>query len=133
MKTILVTGGSGFIGRNLCKKLSNSSDQLVVLSRSPKNAAKVLPNSVQIIDDLNQLTQSVDILINLAGAPIADKRWSMRRKAAITQSRIQTTQKLYEYFKDSEKPPSMVISGSAIGYYGGGGVINIFYQFDKKK
>jgi uncharacterized protein (TIGR01777 family) len=120
MKTILVTGGSGFIGRNLCKKLSNSSDQIVVLSRSPKNAAKVLPNSVQIIDDLNQLTQSVDILINLAGAPIADKRWSMKRKAAITQSRIQTTQKLYQYFKDSEKPPSMVISGSAIGYYGGG-------------
>jgi uncharacterized protein (TIGR01777 family) len=120
MKTILVTGGSGFIGRNLCKKLSNSSDQIVVLSRSPLKAAKVLPKSVQVIDDLTQLNQPVDILINLAGEPIADQRWSDKRKATIAQSRIQTTRKLYEYFKDTVKAPSIVISGSAIGYYGGG-------------
>jgi uncharacterized protein (TIGR01777 family) len=120
MKTILVTGGSGFIGRNLCQKLANSGNQLAVLSRSPIKAAKVLPNSVQVIDDLNQLNQPVDILINLAGEPIADQRWSDKRKATIAQSRIQTTRKLYEYFKDTVKAPSIVISGSAIGYYGGG-------------
>jgi uncharacterized protein (TIGR01777 family) len=120
MKTILVTGGSGFIGRNLCQKLANSGDQLAVLSRSPIKAAKVLPNSVQVIDDLNQLNQPVDILINLAGEPIADRRWSDKRKDTITQSRIQTTQKLYEHFKDAVKAPAIVISGSAIGYYGGG-------------
>ena len=120
METILVTGGSGFIGRNLCKKLAGSGDQLVVLSRNPKEAAKVLPNSVLIIDDLNQLNQSIDTLVNLAGESIADRRWSEKRKATISQSRIQTTQKLYEYFKHAVKPPSTVISGSAIGYYGGG-------------
>ena len=120
MKTILVTGGSGFIGRNLCKRLTGSAEKIIVLSRNPVNAAKVLPQSVEIISDLTQLKQSVDILINLAGEPIADKRWSEKRKATITQSRIQTTQALYQYFKQADIPPLIVISGSAIGYYGGG-------------
>jgi uncharacterized protein (TIGR01777 family) len=120
MKTILVTGGSGFIGRNLCRTMLTNDWQVIVHSRNPGKAAKILSSSVTLISDLNQLTQSVDILINLAGAPIADKRWSVKRKATISQSRIQTTQVLYDYFKQAEKPPCIVISGSAIGYYGGG-------------
>ena len=124
MRTILVTGGSGFIGRNLCNKVTSLCDRLIVLSRNPAKSAQVLPKSVQIISALKQLKQPVDILVNLAGEPIADRRWSEKRKAKITQSRIQTTQKLYEYFKQGAKPPSIVISGSAIGYYGGGLVNN---------
>jgi hypothetical protein len=124
MKTILVTGGSGFIGRNLCGRLASlveeQDHEVVVLSRSPIKAAKVLPSSVQVITDLTELCQPIDILINLAGEPIADRRWSDKRKAIIAQSRIQTTQALYEYFSGVNKPPSIVISGSAVGFYGGG-------------
>lgn len=120
MKTILVTGGSGFIGRNLCERLTGSAEKIIVLSRNPVNSAKVLPQSVEMISDLTQLNEPVGILINLAGEPIADKRWSEKRKATITQSRIQTTQALYQYFKQADMPPSIVISGSAVGYYGGG-------------
>lgn len=125
MRTILVTGGSGFIGRNLCERLAStveqhSAHQLIVLSRNPAKAAKVLPQSVQVISGLSQLNQPIDILINLAGEPIADRRWSDKRKATITESRIQTTQALYEFFKAADNPPSIIISGSAIGYYGGG-------------
>jgi uncharacterized protein (TIGR01777 family) len=124
MKTILVTGGSGFIGRNLCDRLASLVEEqdleVIVLSRSPIEAAKVLPSSVRVISDLTELSQPVDVLINLAGEPIADRRWSDKRKAIIAQSRIQTTQALYEYFAGVNKPPSIVISGSAVGYYGGG-------------
>lgn len=124
MKTILVTGGSGFIGRNLCDRLASLVDEqdleVIVLSRSPIEAAKVLPSSVRVIGYLTELCQPVDVLINLAGEPIADRRWSDKRKAIIAQSRIQTTQALYEYFAGVNKPPSIVISGSAVGYYGGG-------------
>ena len=120
MKTILVTGGSGFIGSQFCKKAATKDWQVKVLSRNPVKAAKVLPESVQAISDLTQINQPIDILINLAGEPIADRRWSDKRKATIIQSRIQTTQKLFEYFKHVDMPPSIVISGSAIGYYGGG-------------
>ena len=120
MKTILITGGSGFIGRNFCNKAASLCEQIIVLSRNPAKKAKILPKSVQIISDLNQLNQPVDIVLNLAGEPIADRRWSVKRKATISQSRIQTTQALYDYFKQAEKSPSIVISGSAIGYYGGG-------------
>ena len=120
MKTILVTGGSGFIGSQFCKKAATKDWQVIVLSRNPVKAANVLPESVQAISDLTQINQPIDILINLAGEPIADRRWSDKRKATIIQSRIQTTQKLFEYFKHIDMPPSVVISGSAIGYYGGG-------------
>lgn len=124
MKTILVTGGSGFIGRNLCGRLASLVEEhdleVIVLSRSPIEAAKVLPSSVRVIGYLTELCQPVDVLINLAGEPIADRRWSDKRKAIIAQSRIQTTQALYEYFAGVNKPPSIVISGSAVGYYGGG-------------
>ena len=120
MKTILVTGGSGFIGSQFCKKAATKDWQVKVLSRNPVKAANILPESVQAISDLTQINQPIDILINLAGEPIADRRWSDKRKATIIQSRIQTTQKLFEYFKHVDMPPSVVISGSAIGYYGGG-------------
>lgn len=124
MKTILVTGGSGFIGRNLCDRLASLVEEqdleVIVLSRGPIEAAKVLPSSVRVIGYLTELCQPVDVLINLAGEPIADRRWSDKRKAIIAQSRIQTTQALYEYFAGVNKPPSIVISGSAVGYYGGG-------------
>ena len=121
MKTVLVAGGSGFIGRQFCNRVASIGWQPIVYSRNPSAVAAKLPESVQIIDGLDQLqNQPVDSLVNLAGEPIADKRWSEKRKAKISQSRIETTQKLFEFFKGSNKAPSTVISGSAIGYYGGG-------------
>lgn len=120
MKTVLVTGGSGFIGRNFCRKFANADVQITVLSRNPATASTVLPKSVRLISDLKQLNQSVDILVNLAGEPIADGRWSAKCKSIITQSRVQVTEQLFEYFEQSANPPAIVISGSAVGFYGGG-------------
>ena len=123
MKTVLVTGGSGFIGRHLCLAAKNPDWQLLVLTRDSHNASKHLPNYVTLIDDLSQLDEypSVDILVNLAGQSLAEGRWTEKRKAQLLDSRIGTTDRLYKYFKNRDgQPPKVVISGSAIGFYGAG-------------
>ncbi|MFT5889723.1 MAG: hypothetical protein ACI9BO_002551, partial [Zhongshania sp.] len=66
-----------------------------------------------------------DVVINLAGEPIANKRWSDQQKTRILSSRINTTEKIFEYIKKSENKPFLFISSSAIGYYGVGRTDNI--------
>jgi len=115
---ILITGGTGFIGSELCSHLLTKRHTLVVKSRHPE----VVKGNMRGISSLNQLTaeESFDAVINLAGEPIADKRWSIAQKKRISQSRLNTTQELIEYFNAAAHKPSLFISGSAIGYYGVG-------------
>ena len=122
MKTVLISGGSGFIGSHLCRTLSDLGWHLLVLTRNRHQAAQKLPSDITLIDNLKQLDtySPVDILINLAGQSLADGRWSKSRKEQIINSRIGTTDALYNFFKLQTKPPEIVISGSAIGYYGAG-------------
>lgn len=114
---ILITGGTGFIGSALCARLlENDANKIVILSRYPD---KVKP-PIQAISDLNALKQTdrFDVVINLVGEPIANKRWSEKQKHQIVQSRIDTTEQLISYFKRAATKPKLFISGSAIGYYG---------------
>ncbi|EJN6827348.1 TIGR01777 family oxidoreductase [Vibrio cidicii] len=119
---ILLTGGTGFIGCELLKILSEH--QIVLLSRDT-NAAKLRLNFadrgnityLSHLDELHDLND-VDAVINLAGEPIADKRWSKSQKQIICQSRWQLTEKLVALIHASTKPPAVFISGSAVGYYG---------------
>jgi len=113
---ILITGGTGFIGSALCSRLLEKKYNIVVLSRHPEKIK--LP--IKAIADLSDLKGNdiFDVVINLAGEPIADKRWSDQQKHQILSSRIDTTEKLIAYFKTLEKKPNFFLSGSAIGYYG---------------
>lgn len=113
---ILITGGTGFIGSALCSRLLEDKHDIVVLSRHPEAVKTPMTG----ISDLEKLKSDVtfDIVINLAGEPIVDKRWSAQRKQLILSSRLDTTQKLITYFKTTENKPELLISGSAIGYYG---------------
>jgi uncharacterized protein (TIGR01777 family) len=123
VKTILITGGSGFIGRHLCHAAKNRNYTVVVLTRDRHKAAKRLPSYVSLIDDLSQLDAhpSVDILVNLACQSLAEGRWTEKRKAQLIDSRVGTTDKLYNYFKTCKaEAPQVVISGSAVGFYGAG-------------
>ena len=115
---ILMTGATGFIGSALCSRLLKDKHNIVVLSRHPEAVEAPLTG----ISDLKQLKSDAifDVVINLAGEPIADKRWSDRQKQRISSSRLDTTQKLIAYFKAVEYKPTLFISGSAIGYYGVG-------------
>jgi uncharacterized protein (TIGR01777 family) len=114
---ILITGGTGFIGSTLCSRLlEDKKHDVILLSRFPE---KVKPPFLSITN-LGQLEKGVviDIVINLAGESIANKRWTVQQKKRIISSRIDTTQKLIDYFKSIEHKPQLLINASAIGYYG---------------
>jgi len=113
---LLITGGTGFIGSVLCSRLLEDQHDITVLSRQPDAVKAPLKG----ISELEQLASDAtfDIVINLAGEPIADKRWSDKQKQRIINSRLDITQNLIHYFKTTLHKPKVFISGSAIGYYG---------------
>lgn len=117
---IFITGGTGFIGKALCRFLLDKGHELTVLSRKPKKVASLCGASVHAIANIDQLTasDSFDAIINLAGEGIADARWTAKRKQQLLDSRIKTTQQLIAYIDRADTKPSVLISGSAIGYYG---------------
>ena len=117
---ILITGGTGFIGQLFICHSEN--DQFTVVSRNPHKAKLQFTDCPQVteITQLESLTtlDSFDAVINLAGEPIIDKRWSPRQKDVIRTSRWHTTDHLVHCFENSQSPPDTFISGSAIGFYG---------------
>ena len=117
---ILITGATGLIGRRLTGRLVEQSHQITVLTRAPERAAKVLGSQVQLWETLDGKTSldGFDVVINLAGEPIADKRWTKDHKALLCESRWQLTEKLAQLINSSQTPPQVFISGSAVGYYG---------------
>lgn len=115
----LITGGTGLIGKALIAELSQNNVEITVLTRNPKQAKKSLGNHLHFIDELTSSDiENKDVVINLAGEPIADKRWTNAQKNKICQSRWHITQQLAELINKAEAPPSLFISGSAIGIYG---------------
>lgn len=120
---ILITGGTGFIGKALCKTLLSREHTLTVLSRRPKSVPSLCGERVAGIADLSELTPDAhfDAVINLAGEGIVDKRWTPARKQQLLDSRIGTTRRLIEFIATAEQKPGVLVSGSAIGYYGNRG------------
>lgn len=119
---ILLTGGTGLIGRQLCRHWLSQGHRLTVLSRAPEKVAKICGAGVRgvaLLEDLGQ--EPVDAIVNLAGAPIADRPWTSRRKALLWSSRITLTETLLAWMEQREHKPQVLISGSAIGWYGDGG------------
>lgn len=115
---ILITGGTGLLGRALCHNWENQH-QLTVLTRSAAKARSILPAKVLIEENIDNINfNQVDAVINLAGEPIAEKRWTSSQKDKICQSRWKLTAQLAGKIREADKPPHTFISGSAIGYYG---------------
>lgn len=117
---ILITGGTGFIGKPLCASLLKHGHLLTVLSRRPELVLKLCGDTVNAVDSLGTLTAEMhfDAIINLAGEGIADKRWSKQRKQQLLDSRIQTTNQMIAFISRAKQKPSVLVSGSAIGFYG---------------
>lgn len=117
---ILITGGTGLIGRYLVSRLLTLGHAVVVVTRSPDSARQRLDKRVELWPGLEQRSHlnDIDAVINLAGEPIADKRWTDAQKARLCDSRWQITQRLVALIKASDTPPAVLLSGSAAGYYG---------------
>ena len=92
---------------------------ITVLTRDIEKASSLLNKEITFIDELLLSNiENIDIVINLAGEPIAEKRWSQEQKYKICESRWDITEKLAHLISIANKPPSLFISGSAIGMYG---------------
>lgn len=115
---ILITGGSGFLGTALIKRLLQQNHHITVTSRAPEKFPIQHDNLTAIATDQFNKMEQVDIVINLAGAGIADKRWTDQRKQELLKSRLNTTQALIDWFKQLKVKPKQFLSGSAIGWYG---------------
>lgn len=119
----LITGGTGLIGSVICQQLQAAGHTVIVLSRNREKVHQRCGLSAVAITDLSEIghAEQVDIVINLAGEPIADARWSKQRKKALEQSRIELTETLVDWIAQREKKPLSLISGSAVGWYGNQG------------
>lgn len=119
-ENVLVTGATGFIGQLLVRALLANNQNVSVLSRNPKKAAWIFDGKVKCSENMSELpsSQKIDVIINLAGARILGWRWSEARKAYLTKSRIGITQSIVDWIANAEQKPRLLLSGSAIGYYG---------------
>ncbi|MDP2760980.1 MAG: epimerase [Sideroxyarcus sp.] len=117
---IFITGGTGLIGRALCRALRAEGHTLTVLSRRPETVAAKCGADVRAFASLDDWRpdQPFDAVINLAGEPIIDAWWSARRKQLLWDSRVTLTEELVRRIHAAEHKPAVLLSGSAVGYYG---------------
>ena len=122
---LVVTGGTGFIGQALCVSLSRRGHRVTVLTRNGRAASQLFGTLVTTVNwnghdpgVWEESLEGTDAVINLAGAPIADARWTDARKQLLTDSRVHLTQRLVEAISQRSSKPSILISASGIGYYG---------------
>ncbi|MED5239232.1 MAG: TIGR01777 family oxidoreductase [Pseudomonadota bacterium] len=120
---ILVTGGTGFIGQHLCRRLAAHGHDLIVLTRRPKRTARLLPEEARVIDSLSAIgnDEKLDGIVNLAGESLFAGRWSDKRKQVLFDSRVGVTQALVNLISRLERKPAVLVSGSAVGFYGDAG------------
>lgn len=120
MNKVLITGGTGFIGRHLCADLRADDWHVEILTRDAERAARVLPGNVRPLESLDAASEA-QVVINLAGENLADGRWSEARKREMRESRLRITRDLADTMAGWRRLPKVLISGSAVGYYGARG------------
>ncbi len=122
---IVIAGGSGFIGQALGASLQLDHHHITVLSRNPARAAASLGPSIAVSEwdgrnegPWQQAIDEADAVVNLAGEPVAEARWTAARKQVIRESRLNATYALVEAIKRATRRPRVLVSASGVGYYG---------------
>lgn len=121
---VAITGATGFVGRRLVEQLQTKGHQPLILTRNPTAAKRAFPN-VEIVaytptesGAWQSAIAGCDAVVNLAGEPIAETRWTPKHKQEILNSRQVGTRKIVEAIAQAEPKPTVLINASAIGYYG---------------
>lgn len=125
---VAITGGTGFIGRYLVQQLQQDGHRVVILARNQQKARRLFPEvafpkvtlvpyTPMALGNWQQALEGCDGVVNLAGAPIAE-RWTPAYQQLLRESRIATTQVLVKAITAANPQPSVLVSASAIGYYG---------------
>lgn len=122
---VAIFGGTGFIGRRLTQELLANGYQVFVVSRNSGKSGANVENGLRIIQwqnsfplsSINEL-KDVDVIINLSGESIGNRRWSDSVKQEIKESRIRTTKAIVSAINDGFIQPKLLINASAVGYYG---------------
>lgn len=119
-KNILITGASGLIGSKLIRFLQEKGHSVTVLSRNPENirGARAFHWNVENRQIDKNAFIGIDTIINLAGAGLAEKRWTKSRKQVIIDSRVESVKLLYKTILETKSPVTTFISASAVGFYG---------------
>ena len=122
MHTVLITGGTGMVGTSLTQLLLSKGYQVIVLTRQPR--VSNLPNLTYAVWDIDRgyidpsAIHNADTIVHLAGAGVADKRWSKKRKQEIVDSRVLSGALLVKYLTENSHQVKTVVAASAIGWYG---------------
>ena len=121
---VAITGATGFVGRRLVERLQEQGHQPLILTRNPAAAQRAFP-TLEIIaytptesGSWQQAIAGCDAVVNLAGEPIAESRWTPKHKQEILNSRQLGTQKIVEAIAQANPKPAVLVNASAIGYYG---------------
>ena len=126
---VAVTGGTGFVGSRLVERLQSLGHEVILLTRNPRPAQQMFPKEVytgvQVVaydpmqlGDWQQVLVGCEGVVNLAGEPIAEARWTPEQKQTILNSRVVTTQNLVEAMRQADPHPRVLVNASAIGFYG---------------
>lgn len=115
---IIVAGGSGFIGSALCRALGEAGHDVVLVSRTQRRPPEGVARVAAWGGDWARELEGAGAVVNLAGAGVADGRWSERRKEELRESRLRTTRALVDGLLAAKRKPEVLVSASAVGFYG---------------
>ncbi|MCX6231796.1 MAG: TIGR01777 family oxidoreductase [Bacteroidetes bacterium] len=132
METVLISGGSGLIGKELSNKLTQKGYKVSILSRNPNKSASTQQYKWDIDTNYIEISavEQADYIIHLAGENIGEKPWTKSRKESIIKSRVNSCRLLFNAVKDAGVKPKTFISASATGYYGAITIDKIFTEND---
>jgi len=119
-QTIVITGATGFIGSALLRRLVVRGDRVIVLSRRVAKARNRFGPAVRVVGSLHDIAadERIDAIVNLAGEPLVGGLWTLQRKQRFIDSRVQTTRAVGSLIARLRHQPAVLISASAIGWYG---------------